>query len=91
MIFQKLKDVNRLFLQLRVNQENFEEDFISRFSEIPEHSSPNLRRISMINTDQGRTNVIKEILQAEQDYVKHMKDVVEVSRNITSRTRLLNG
>lgn len=63
-------------MQLRVNQEHFDEDLISRFAEIPESSSP--RRISMINPDQGRTNVIKEILQAEQDYVKHMKDVVEV-------------
>lgn len=62
-----------------MNQDHFEEDFIGRFSEIPEHTSPNLRRISMINPDQGRINVINEILQAEQDYVKHMKDVVEVS------------
>ncbi|XP_052058148.1 uncharacterized protein LOC127698633 isoform X2 [Mytilus californianus] len=65
------------FVRLRVNQDHFEEDFIGRFSEIPEHTSPNLRRISMINPDQGRINVINEILQAEQDYVKHMKDVVE--------------
>ena len=32
----------------------------------------------MVSREQARTNVVMEILQAERDYVKHLKDVVEV-------------
>lgn len=32
----------------------------------------------MLSRDQARTNVVNEILQAEREYVGHLKDVIEV-------------
>lgn len=64
-------------LQLRVNQEQYEEDLVSQSSEVTQ-LSPKLRRVSVINKEQARENVVNEIISAEREYVKHLRDVVEV-------------
>lgn len=35
-----------------------------------------------LSCEQVRANIIQEIVATERDYVKHLKDVVEVSVNI---------
>lgn len=36
-----------------------------------------------LSCEQIRANIVQEIVATEKDYVKHLKDVVEVSVNIT--------
>lgn len=36
-----------------------------------------------LSCEQVRANIVQEIVATERDYVKHLKDVVEVSLNIT--------
>lgn len=36
-----------------------------------------------LSCEQVRANIVQEIVATERDYVKHLKDVVEVSENIT--------
>ncbi|KAK3095993.1 hypothetical protein FSP39_021809 [Pinctada imbricata] len=47
--------------------------------------------MSVINKEQARENVVNEILTAERDYVKHLKDVVEgYIKNARKRTDMFN-
>ncbi|KAL5004392.1 hypothetical protein ScPMuIL_017848 [Solemya velum] len=64
------------FVRLRVNQDQFEEDLTKRLEE-DILSSPKLRRMSVINKDQARANVVNEIINAEREYVTHLRDVVD--------------
>ena len=36
--------------------------------------------VSLLSKEQARTNVVMEIVNAEREYVKHLKDVVEVRK-----------
>lgn len=36
-----------------------------------------------LSCEQVRANIVQEIVATEKDYVKHLKDVVEVSVSIT--------
>jgi len=35
---------------------------------------------SIVSKDQARCNVVNEILTAEREYVKHLRDIVQVSQ-----------
>ena len=61
--------------QICANQADATEDFVYRL-----HGSGGGGQ--KLSQEQGRTNVITEILQAERDYVQNLQDVVIVSTNI---------
>lgn len=78
-----LQTVNVLcVVQLRVNQDEPMEDYPVKVEGGKEDdSSSGTRRFGMGQTtkDQMRTNVINEILSTERDYIKHLKDICEVT------------
>jgi Rho guanine nucleotide exchange factor 4 len=67
------------FVRLRANQEVTADDFAQKVKDGALDSQTVLRRYStnLLSKDQARTNVVNEIMQAEREYVKRLKDVVE--------------
>ena len=68
-------------LQLRANQSDTADDLAQKVKDGAIDSHTALRRYSnaLLSKEQARTNVVQEIIHAEREYVKHLRDVVEVS------------
>ena len=70
--------------QLRVNQDDLEAEMTLRIQEEEEETQRQLLQQttpapSQSNKTQLRANVVNEIITAEAEYVKHLRDVIEVS------------
>ncbi|XP_055868914.1 uncharacterized protein LOC106055773 isoform X3 [Biomphalaria glabrata] len=70
------------YVRLRVNQDIMEDELSYLMAEkeemvVPERSGNLMVTPSHLDKNQARANVVNEILSAERDYVKHLKDVVE--------------
>ena len=70
--------------QLRVNQDDLEAEMTLRIQEEEEEAQRQLLQQtppapSQSNKTQLRANVVNEIITAEAEYVKHLRDVIEVS------------
>ena len=68
-------------LQLRANQAVTADDLAQKVKEGTLDSQAALKcySTSLLSKEQARTNVVNEIMHAERDYVKHLRDVVEVT------------
>lgn len=69
--------------QLRVNQDEPMEEYLAQLGEIQalnegQASLASLSGPGLPCKEQMRTNVINEIMNTEQDYIKHLKDICEV-------------
>ena len=70
--------------QLRVNQDDLEAEMTLRIQEEEEEAQRQLLQQTtptptQSNKTQLRANVVNEIITAEAEYVKHLRDVIEVS------------
>ncbi|XP_027739970.1 spermatogenesis-associated protein 13 isoform X3 [Empidonax traillii] len=65
------------FVRLRVNQEEVPENCNSIQDEEQDADTSKHRQKIAENKDQMRTNVIQEIMNTEQVYIKHLKDICE--------------
>lgn len=68
-------------LQLRVNQEELPEPCSSSQGEEQDEDASKARHKHPESQQQMRTNVIQEIMNTERVYIKHLKDICEVSVN----------
>lgn len=66
-------------LQLRVNQEELPESCRSSHGEEQDEDTSKARHKHPESQQQMRTNVIQEIMNTERVYIKHLKDICEVS------------
>lgn len=66
-------------LQLRVNQEELPESCSSSRGEEQDEDTGKARHKHPESQQQMRTNVIQEIMNTERVYIKHLKDICEVS------------
>ncbi|XP_064455915.1 uncharacterized protein LOC135366883 isoform X2 [Ornithodoros turicata] len=66
------------FVRLRVNQEDTVEDCMCKMADgtLTKHK-PRKMSISLLSNEQVRANVVMEIVNTEQDFVRHLRDVVE--------------
>lgn len=70
------------FVRLRANQMETADDLAQKVKEGEIDSTTAMRRYScntLLSKEQARTNVVKEILHAEKEYIRHIGDVIEVS------------
>ncbi|XP_063285794.1 spermatogenesis-associated protein 13 isoform X2 [Pelobates fuscus] len=65
------------FVRLRVNQEDVSENSGSFQDEEQDAEARTFRHKNAENKDQMRTNVIREIMNTERVYIKHLKDICE--------------
>ncbi|XP_053312390.1 spermatogenesis-associated protein 13 isoform X2 [Spea bombifrons] len=65
------------FVRLRVNQEDVSEHSGSFQDEEQDVDVRKVRHKNTENKDQMRTNVIREIMNTERVYIKHLKDICE--------------
>ncbi|MEE6472655.1 hypothetical protein FKM82_009680 [Ascaphus truei] len=65
------------FVRLRVNQEDVSENSGSIQDEEQDADVGKFRHKNAENKDQMRTNVIREIMNTERVYIKHLKDICE--------------
>ncbi|XP_073877821.1 spermatogenesis-associated protein 13 isoform X7 [Macaca fascicularis] len=65
------------FVRLRVNQEELSENSISTRSEEQDEEASQSRHRHCENKQQMRTNVIREIMDTERVYIKHLRDICE--------------
>lgn len=75
-----------LRFQLRVNQEELAENGGGLQDEEPNADPEKHRQKIAENKDQMRTNVIQEIMNTERIYIKHLKDICEVSCTMLERS-----
>ncbi|KAM8974936.1 spermatogenesis-associated protein 13 [Pelodytes ibericus] len=65
------------FVRLRVNQEDMSENSGSFHDEEHDAETRKFRHKNPENKDQMRANVIREIMNTERVYIKHLKDICE--------------
>ncbi|XP_053564477.1 spermatogenesis-associated protein 13 isoform X1 [Bombina bombina] len=65
------------FVRLRVNQEDVSEHSGSIQDEDQNADAGKIRLKNSENKDQMRTNVVREIMNTERVYIKHLKDICE--------------
>ncbi|XP_063648015.1 spermatogenesis-associated protein 13 isoform X10 [Pan troglodytes] len=65
------------FVRLRVNQEELSENSSSTPSEEQDEEASQSRHRHCENKQQMRTNVIREIMDTERVYIKHLRDICE--------------
>ncbi|KAM4797147.1 spermatogenesis-associated protein 13 isoform 2-T2 [Rhinophrynus dorsalis] len=65
------------FVRLRVNQEDVSENSCSFQDEEHDETLAKFRHKNSENKDQMRTNVVREIIDTERVYIKHLKDICE--------------
>ncbi|XP_012592288.2 spermatogenesis-associated protein 13 isoform X1 [Microcebus murinus] len=65
------------FVRLRVNQEELSENSSGAHGEEPDEDAGHGHHRHSENKHQMRTNVIREIMNTERVYIKHLKDICE--------------
>ncbi|ELT97753.1 hypothetical protein CAPTEDRAFT_180035 [Capitella teleta] len=68
------------FVRLRANQMETADDLAQKLKEGEIDSTTAMRRYScntLLSKEQARTNVVREILHAEKEYIRHISDVIE--------------
>ncbi|XP_074244027.1 spermatogenesis-associated protein 13 isoform X6 [Saimiri boliviensis] len=80
------------FVRLRVNQEELSENSSSTPSEEQHEEASQSRHRHCENKQQMRTNVIREILDTERVYIKHLRDICEgYIRQCRKHTAMFTG